>query len=556
MSEDAILEDLEAAERNRSTVDVIGLIKNLNKSTYSSDNDLWRRIACLSIVQRDMDSCLFCITKMKMARVARDVKNEQLRNSDGNRWALAIAAFNFNMLSEAEIILKESGDTNDLSLFYQQINQWEKAIEFADGLHVKNVYYNYAKYLEREGKIAEAIDCFEKSKTYTFEVPRMLFQLEDGHRSLHEYCMKGEDKELPDQHKLMQWWGQFCESQGKRDQALTSYEKAGDYYNLVRLLCFSNQVSQAKSIAASLLSKSFQGDSQSAKTRDAALIFLAKQLEEGNPAEAIEYYLACRAVKQAIRVCKSKEMPNELAKITVNYGSKTDCEQVIREYLSEDEQQWEISPDIVVQLFQSIGDVKRAIEVAVKHRSWKQLRDVTKELLNMNEQQHSFSLQDETMHLVLDALRDDADIIDVAIDLLLVTKGDRVNEVIEKLLIEFNVEISDELVEKVDRIAKMKDNDSFARILSDMALRQGKYIIAAKMLNSQGDRVGSLKALIRSGQTDKVINYANIARDKQVYKIAGNYLQQVNHGDRSLIQTFYKKAGAKDELRRFTETSK
>lgn len=557
MSQDAILDDLDAAENDKASADISRLVRDLNKSIYSSDLDLWKRIACLSVTKRDVDSFLYCITKMKMARVARDVKNELARSKDGPACALAVAALTLNMLSEGEDILKESGDTNDLSRFYQQINQWNKAMEFADGLNVKNVYYNYAKHLESNGEIEEAIKFYEKSNTHTFEVPRMLFQLNDGHRSLYEYCMKGDDRGLPDQSKLIQWWGQFCESQDNKDQALTAYEKAKDYYNLIRLLCFSGKTNRAKNIATSLLSQSSQTDQQIAKTRNAALVFLAKQLEDTNPAEAIEYYLACKAVKQAIRVCRMKEMPNELAKITVHYGSKSDCELVIRDYLdSDDEQQWPITPEIVVQLFQAVGDVKKAIEVAVKHRSWKQLRDVTKELLQKDTQETSFSLQDETMHLVLDALRDDAEIIDVAIDLLLLTKGDRVAEVVEKLLIEFNVDINDELVEKVERLSKKKDDSGFSRVLSDMALRQGKYILAAKMLNSQGDRLGSVKALIRSGQTDKVINYANIARDKQVYKIAGNFLQQVNHGDRNLIQTFYKKAGATEELERFTANSK
>ena len=535
MSEDAILNDLEAAEKETSSTEVSTLIKELNKSVHRNNTDVWQRMARLSVIQRDVSSSLFCITRLRMARVARDVKHCLSR---GKTLALAVTAINLNLVEEAEKILEEQ----DLVKFYQQINEWDKAMNFSDGLNVKNVYYDYAKYLESRGEIEEAIKYYEKSKTHVFQVTRMLFQLDDGKRALFKYCMEGEKL---DQDKLIRWWGQFCESQGNFQDALIAYEKAKDHQNIIRLLCFTGNINKAKDMAVALMSS----DSNQARH---ALIFLAKELEDTDPTQAIQYYLSCKAYQQATRVCRTHSLWNELAKITADYGSENHCRQMIQE-ISDQELQ-DILPEVLVKLHHRINDTNTAIEVAVRHRTWKQLRDLVKEFM---EKDRNVDLNEETMLLVLDALRDDAEIIDVTLDLLLLTEGDRVNDTIEKLLLEFNVDINEELVEKVNKLSKHSThNSSLSKLLTDLSLRQGKYLLAAKIFNSHGDRVNSLKALIRSGQTDKVINYANIARDKQVYRIAGNFLQQVNHQDRGLIQTFYKKAGARDELDRFTRGNK
>jgi intraflagellar transport protein 140 len=56
-------------------------------------------------------------------------------------------------------------------------NKFKEAIELAkneDKIREKTSYYNYAKYLELEGKTNEAIEMYTKAECHRFEVPRML----------------------------------------------------------------------------------------------------------------------------------------------------------------------------------------------------------------------------------------------------------------------------------------------------------------------------------------------------------------------------------------------
>lgn len=63
--------------------------------------------------------------------------------------------------------------------------------ELSDRIHVKTTYFNYAKHCEALGEIQAAINCYEKSETHQFEVPRMLL---DDPLELENYVMKSKDK--------------------------------------------------------------------------------------------------------------------------------------------------------------------------------------------------------------------------------------------------------------------------------------------------------------------------------------------------------------------------
>jgi len=66
-----------------------------------------------------------------------------------------------------------------------------------------------------------------------------------------------------------------------------------------------------------------------------------------------------------------------------------------------------------------------------------------------------------------------------------------------------------------------------------------------------------MRALLKSGDTQKVILFANTARDKDIYRMAGNYLQNLNWKENAQlmrqIEAFYLKAGAADLLANFYE---
>lgn len=60
-----------------------------------------------------------------------------------------------------------------------------------------------------------------------------------------------------------------------------------------------------------------------------------------------------------------------------------------------------------------------------------------------------------------------------------------------------------------------------------------------------GEKVKALKCLIRSGNTDKIIFFAGVSRNAEIYTLAANYLQTLDwHSRPELTQsivTFYTK---------------
>ena len=81
---------------------------------------------------------------------------------------------------------------------------------------------------------------------------------------------------------------------------------------------------------------------------------------------------------------------------------------------------------------------------------------------------------------------------------------------------------------------------------------------AAKKFTQAGDKVRAMKCLVMSGDTKAVIQFANISRNPDIYKLAANYLQQLNWRESvdimKAIITFYSKAKAYEQLAGFYDS--
>lgn len=524
------------------TLDLSKFVQNLGVDTASASKKVWENLAKIAVRSRDVKTGIFCMSKMRNARVVQDMKN-RLSTDHHDLKAVALMAMNLNLYDEAEKYLKECGDKHALSQYYQSRNQWLKALDCVDKLNYKNLCHNYAKYLENEeGNLNEAIKYYQLSGTHVFEVPRMLFDVEDN-SILESYCI-GEgcgNCDPEDKIKLIQWWGQYCESLGHINEALKAYENAKDYYNLVRLLCYTGQTERARTVLAS-------HDTNGSTSMEAAMLHLGRHMETSSPLEAISYYLTSGAVSHAIRVCKSNNLVKDLAKIIINFGNRDDAIDFVENYCSQND---EIDDGLLVQLYYQCSLLDTAVQLCLKAKLWSQLRDILNKEMDLikSSRGNLQYLSEPTVSMALEQLKSDSTIIDVVIDLILLSKGEKSS--IKDVIIESNVEISEQLIEKVEKIVGKNEDNNLKVILAETALKQGQYFVAAKLYNSIDDRLNSVKALIRTGETKKLIQYANIARDKNVFKVVANYLQTINYQDSNLISTFYQKAGAANELQRF-----
>merc|ERR1719240_1167719 len=64
--------------------------------------------------------------------------------------------------------------------------------------------------------------------------------------------------------------------------------------------------------------------------------------------------------------------------------------------------------------------------------------------------------------------------------------------------------------------------------IGEACLRQGAYHLACKKFTQAGDRKRGMRALLRSGDKDKIIFFAGVSRDREVYRMAANFLQALD----------------------------
>ncbi|RYZ12068.1 MAG: hypothetical protein EOO70_09315, partial [Myxococcaceae bacterium] len=208
----------------------------------------------------------------------------------------AVLAIQLGLLDDAAALFREANRFDLLNCLYQHAGQWQKALQVAsaqDKMHYKTTYFNYARYLEHNGQVSEATECYKLAAVDHVEVPRMLFYL-DRVDELNDYIVHSENA------LLLKWWASYLESIDRLDKAKKYYAKAKDYLSLVRIACFQSDFTTA----AEVITQS--GDKASA-------YHFARQLEHaGEFQEAISFYALAGCFHHCIRLCKAHGIDGEL----------------------------------------------------------------------------------------------------------------------------------------------------------------------------------------------------------------------------------------------------
>eukprot|EP00878_Enallax_costatus_P031948 GHUV01035023.1.p1 GENE.GHUV01035023.1~~GHUV01035023.1.p1 ORF type:complete len:310 (+),score=104.54 GHUV01035023.1:79-930(+) len=126
------------------------------------------------------------------------------------------------------------------------------------------------------------------------------------------------------------------------------------------------------------------------------------------------------------------------------------------------------------------------------------------------------------------------------------------------LLLNHDVPLTDELAEALTPEKKPDNADSRSAVLmriAQAAKRQGMYHLACKKYTQAGDRLKAMRALVKSGDTEKIVFFAGVSKQREVYIMAANYLRtldwRANPDYLKNILNFYTKAGAADSLAGF-----
>ncbi|NXK97193.1 IF140 protein, partial [Formicarius rufipectus] len=483
---------------------------------------VWESMARMCVRTHRLDVARVCLGHMGHARGAKALREAEQEPELEAR--VAVLAIQLGMLEDAERLYKACGRHDLLNKLYQASNQWQKALETAehqDRVHLRTTCYNYAKHLEATGQQSLALAHYEKSDTHRFEVPRML---SEDLQALENYVNNMKDK------SLWKWWAQYLESQSDLESALKYYALAQDYFSLVRVHCFQGNIQKAAEIA-------------NETGNWAASYHLARQYEsQEDIRQAVHFYTRAQAFNNAIRLCKANNLDDQLMNLAL-LSSPEDMIEAACYYEEKGEQM-----DRAVMLYHKAGHFSKALELAFATQQFGALQLIAEEL---DERSDPALLSRCSAFLVQHAQYEKA------MELLLTAK--KYHEALQ-LCLEQNLTITEELAEKMTVSKDSQDLPEESRRelleqIADCCMRQGNYHMATKKYTQAGNKLKAMRALLKSGDTEKIIFFAGVSRQREIYIMAANYLQSLDwQNDTKIIAniiSFYTKGRALDLLAGF-----
>lgn len=481
---------------------------------------VWESMSKMCVKTGRLDVAQKCLGQMGHARAAGALRACEEPEPEAR---LAVVAVHLGMIEDAEALLRKCHRYDLLNQLFQACGEWEKALEIAktkDRVHLKPTHFAYAQHLEALEDVQGALSHFELSGTYRTESPRLLCSLglvED----LEAYV------EHSDDNALHRWYAQYLESKSNLEEAAREYKKAGDWLSLCRVACFNKDLERAQQICEE------SGDS-------AACYHFARHLEaEGRIKEAIHYFSMAGRVQHALRLAQENNMESDLMSLALS-SDPAHMAQAARYYEQRDQ------PSKAVILYQKAGCQKRALELCFQAKLFESLRQIADGLSADSDPEMlarcaEFFMQ-HRQH-------------DKAVHLLSISHQ---YETAVELCVEHDVQITEDMAERMTPDKGSMDQEKRSELLHRMAQlckKQGSFQLACKKFTQAGNKLKAMKALLSSGDTEKIIFFAGTAKQAEIYVLAGNYLQSLDwHNNPDIMKniiSFYQKAKAFDKLSSF-----
>ncbi|KAE9332040.1 Intraflagellar transport protein [Phytophthora fragariae] len=489
---------------------------------------VWENMARMCVKTKRLDVAEVCLGNMGHARGAAAV--QEAKKEPELEVAIAMVAIQLGLRDDAARLYRECGRFDLLNKLYQASGYWKKAVDVAskrDRIHLKATYHALARHYEEMGDLKEAMEAYEDAGTHQKDIPRMLIKL-GKIDLLQKYVSTSNNRDL------LIWWAQFQESQGQFDGAVESYQRAKDYLSIVRVLCFKKDFQAAAKVA------------QTSGNR-AAAYHLARQFEAHNEiSNAIHFFASGGCYNHAIRLAKEHRMDTDLMGFALmsKPSDMLDCAAYF-------EEQREMEK--AVQLYHKGGNVAKALDLCFQAQLFEELHHLTDELSG------SGTTSPAILKKCADFFISNGHYAK-AVHLCLI--GNRVAEALD-VCMQHDVKVTEEMAEKMtppksDDTASPADKKNRTELLLKLAKcckQQGSYHLATKKYTQAGNKLKAMKCLLKSGDTEKVVFFANVSRNAQIFVLAANYLQNLDwRKDTEIMKNivgFYTKARAFEQLAAF-----
>ncbi len=379
------------------------------------------------------------------------------------------------------------------------------------------------------------------------------------------------------------WYAQFLEAQGDAEGAFRYYTRVADAPSLLRLLILAGDMPGAVALAEAAMGGGAGGAGAGAGPAPsgapsgapaysggpAAAYLLARHFESvGDVTAALRWYERCGRFNHAVRLAGASGREAEQLALAARAGPATQLA-VAR---SLEARGGAAALARAARLYHTGGAAARAMELCLAAGLWEELGAIAGELAGAPEAVARIpaALLTRTAEGFV-ARR----LYGGAVGLLVA--GRRWGEALDMAL-EHNVPLSEALAEALTPpkpagaggggeegapadpalAAALALRSSQLLRLAGALKKQGLYHAACKKYTQAGDKVRAMKALTRSGDTEKVVFFAGVCRSREIFVLAANYLQtQAWHTDAEVLRNiidFYGKAKAYEALSAFYES--
>lgn len=257
--------------------------------------------------------------------------------------------------------------------------------------------------------------------------------------------------------------------------------------------------------------------------------------------EAISFFARAGSVRKAVRLAIASGESREV--LNMSLRGTQDIQLEAANYF-----EGENMFDKAILLHQKAGNLQRAIDLSFQTNQFQALEGLAGDI--------SSSTNPETISRCAQFFMDNAQYEKATT--MYIKSGEL--ETAMQLAEEHDVQLTEEmcndltLVKSRDREHNRRRQDLLVR-MARLLERQGDYHQATKKYTQGGDNVSAMKALIRSGDVEKIVFYAGVLKNRETYILAANYLQSMDwHEDPEIMQNiinFYTRARAYDYLANF-----
>lgn len=536
------------------------------------DPAIWVNMARMCVSTKRIDVAEVCLSNMQDTVAARAVR--ETRDEDVIDVRIAVLAMALGMVDDAERLLRKCKRFDLLTELYIACGRWDDAVancEQHDRLRTTSVYFRHAHQAEDAGQFDAALQLYGRAKCLGTESPRLFFatnRVEELEAKITE----------TDDRDLLMWWAQYLESRNDVEGALNCYKRARDGFNVIRLLVSRSQIDQAEdflreslSSAASTNLASKKNDNNNSNNNNktpaspitttpsttsgsgngvsaaGAAFFIARHYEsQNNFTKSVQMYEQAAAFENAIRIAKDHEMFVDVLRISLKCGNNHTALESGRYF--EERNMF----DRAVQLYRQGGDNQRAIDVCIKGGLFDELHRIS-ESLEQGADPETF--------IAMASHFEKSGHYNKAVEMLVFGKA--FNEALQ-LCLDQNVKLTDAMAEamtlpKTDNAEDEEYRLNLLRKIAKVAKDQDSYHLACKKYTQAGDIMKGVKALLKSGDTEKIIFFANHIRNNEVYFATANFLQSTDWAHDAVIfksiVTFYTRSKQFESLALFYDTA-